>query len=46
MDGIEATSAPLSPAFQHGMLADMNSGPKNFLLFAWNSEVSAKVPAD
>ncbi len=32
-DGIEITSAPLGRRFQDGLLATMNSGPKNFLLF-------------
>src|SRR5262249_45552070 len=36
-DGIEATSTPLGPAFPHGLLVTMNSGPKNFLYFAWSA---------
>ena len=34
-DGIEATSTPLGTRFPHGILAVMNSGSKNFLLYAW-----------
>lgn len=36
-DGIEATSFSLGPAFPHGMLVAMNSGPKNFLFFSWSA---------
>jgi 3-phytase len=32
-DGIEVTSTPLINRFPNGLLATMNSGPKNFLLF-------------
>lgn len=32
-DGIEATEENLGPAFPHGLLVVMNSGPKNFLVF-------------
>lgn len=32
-DGIEITSTPLGKRFPKGLLATMNSGPKNFLLF-------------
>lgn len=34
-DGIDATSAPLGPAWPRGLLVAMNSGPKNFLFFPW-----------
>ncbi len=34
-DGIEVTSAPLGPQFPRGLLVAMNSGPKNFLIFAF-----------
>jgi 3-phytase len=34
-DGIEVTSTPLGAAFPHGLLVTMNSGPRNFLFFAW-----------
>jgi 3-phytase len=34
-DGIEATTASLGPLFPHGIMVTMNSGPKNFLFFAW-----------
>jgi len=34
-DGIEATSTPLGPRFPRGLLVAMNSGPRNFLLFAF-----------
>jgi 3-phytase len=34
-DGIEATSAALDARFPDGLLVTMNSGAKNFLLFAW-----------
>ncbi len=32
-DGLDITSAPMGKAFPHGLMAVMNSGPKNFLLF-------------
>ncbi|MBC8138488.1 MAG: phytase [Fibrella sp.] len=38
-DGIEITSAPLGKQFPNGLLATMNSGPKNFLLFDGKSIV-------
>jgi 3-phytase len=34
-DGLEATAMPLGPRFPNGLLVAMNSGPKNFLYFAW-----------
>jgi hypothetical protein len=35
-DGLEAVSAPLGP-YGRGLLVMMNSGPKTFMLFDWNS---------
>lgn len=35
-DGLDVTSTPL-PGFAGGMLAMMNSTPKNFLLFSWST---------
>lgn len=35
-DGLDVTSTPL-PGFPGGMLAMMNSTPKNFLLFSWST---------
>ncbi len=35
-DGLDVTSAPL-PGFPGGLLAMMNSRPKNFLLFSWST---------
>lgn len=34
-DGLEVVSAPLGPQFPRGLMAAMNSGPKNFLVFDW-----------
>ena len=34
-DGIEASSAPLGPAFPNGLLVVMNSAGKNFLVYRW-----------
>jgi 3-phytase len=34
-DGIDVTSVPLIPDLPLGLLVAMNSGPKNFLIFAW-----------
>lgn len=36
-DGIEITSRPLGPRFPHGILIAMNSTPRNFLIFDWDS---------
>ena len=36
-DGIEATSAALGAQFPVGMLVAMNSHPRNFLIFNWNT---------
>jgi 3-phytase len=35
-DGLEAVSAPLGP-YGRGLLVMMNSGPRTFMLFDWNS---------
>lgn len=40
-DGIEITSAPLGPAFPHGLMVAMNSGPKNFLIYRWEDIANA-----
>ncbi|MDW8131612.1 MAG: phytase [Bryobacterales bacterium] len=42
-DGIEITSAPLGPAFPHGLMVAMNSGPKNFLLYRWEDIARAGI---
>jgi len=42
-DGLDVTSTAL-PGFPAGMLAMMNSAPKNFLLYQW-SEVAARLRA-
>lgn len=34
-DGLEVVATPLGSRFPHGLLVAMNSGPKNFLYFAW-----------
>jgi 3-phytase len=34
-DGLEVTSAFLGPAFPQGLIAAMNSGARNFLIFRW-----------
>ena len=41
-DGLDVTSTPL-PSFPNGLLAMMNSTPRNFLLFSWTT-VAAKLP--
>jgi 3-phytase len=35
-DGIEVAAVPLGERFPQGLMAVMNSGPKNFLLFRWD----------
>lgn len=41
-DGLDVTSTPL-PGFPHGLLAMMNSTPRNFLMYQW-SVVAARLP--
>jgi myo-inositol-hexaphosphate 3-phosphohydrolase len=41
--GIEITSASLGPRFPNGLLAVMNSGPKNFLLYRWE-DIANHIP--
>ena len=36
-DGLEITSRPLGPRFPHGIMVAMNSAPRNFLIFDWDS---------
>lgn len=40
-DGIDATSVALGPKFPAGILVAMNSRPKNFLIFNWDSIAEA-----
>lgn len=40
-DGIEVVSASLGSRFPHGLLAAMNSGPRNFLLYRWEDIANA-----
>jgi 3-phytase len=40
-DGLEVVSAPLGPAFPHGLMVAMNAGPRNFLLYRWESVAEA-----
>ena len=43
-DGIDATSAPLGPAFPAGLLVAMNSASRNFLIFDWNDIATLGEP--
>jgi 3-phytase len=43
-DGLEVTSATLSPEFPGGLLAAMNSSSRNFLLFRWQDIAAAARP--
>jgi len=40
-DGIEVTSRPLGGQFPRGLMAAMNSGPKNFLIYRWEDIAGA-----
>jgi len=42
-DGLDVTATPL-PGFPNGLLAMMNSAPRNFLLYQW-SAVTERLPA-
>jgi len=40
-DGIEISSRALGPKFPHGLMAAMNSGAKNFLIYRWEDIAQA-----
>lgn len=43
-DGLEIASRPLGPAFPNGLMAAMNSGGKNFLVYRWEDVANTGEP--
>ncbi|MCI0723715.1 MAG: phytase [Acidobacteria bacterium] len=43
-DGIEISSAALGPQFPNGLMAAMNSGGRNFLIFSWEDIAKTGEP--